>query len=305
VKAQTVEICHSGLATKFFHFSREGGPPPTEFCHFRPDGEVGGKGIEDAKSWLVTDGSLLLLDRKRACIARFDEAVSSDGLLTLEGHHTIDPAVVLRLQQQPGRPSHSRTRRALSKEITRYGWNIGNHTYGVPSFVEKGLAKLTIGKYCSIAEGVKISFGNHRTDLMSTYPFATLDRYWPQVPLDVPDHVSKGDVVIGSDVWIGSDVFISSGVTIGSGAVIGAGSFVAKDIPPYAVAVGRPAAIIRHRFEPEVIADLLELKWWDLHDHEVDDLLPFIMSTDHQTFIARLRLVRQSREGSAALSRSF
>ncbi|MDQ5968938.1 MAG: hypothetical protein QG579_95 [Patescibacteria group bacterium] len=54
-------------------------------------------------------------------------------------------------------------------------------------------------------------------------------------------------VVIGNDVYIGARVIILPGVTIGDGAVIGAGAIVTKDIPPYAVAVGVPAKIIRYR----------------------------------------------------------
>jgi len=54
-------------------------------------------------------------------------------------------------------------------------------------------------------------------------------------------------VVIEDDVWIGSSVNINKGVTIGKGAVIGGGSVVTKDIPPYAVAVGNPAKVIKYR----------------------------------------------------------
>lgn len=52
---------------------------------------------------------------------------------------------------------------------------------------------------------------------------------------------------IGKDVWIGANCTILGGTTIGDGAVIGAGSVVTKDIPPYAIAVGNPARIIKYR----------------------------------------------------------
>lgn len=54
-------------------------------------------------------------------------------------------------------------------------------------------------------------------------------------------------VIIGNDVWLGRRVMIMPGVTIGDGAIIGAGAVVAKDIPPYAIAVGNPVKIVGYR----------------------------------------------------------
>jgi acetyltransferase-like isoleucine patch superfamily enzyme len=54
-------------------------------------------------------------------------------------------------------------------------------------------------------------------------------------------------VTIGSDVWIGAGVKILGNVNIGNGCVIGAGAVVTKNLPPYAVAVGSPAKIIKYR----------------------------------------------------------
>lgn len=54
-------------------------------------------------------------------------------------------------------------------------------------------------------------------------------------------------VTIGNDVWIGRRVIIMPGVTIGDGCVIGAGAVVTKDIPPYSVAVGVPARVVKDR----------------------------------------------------------
>ena len=68
---------------------------------------------------------------------------------------------------------------------------------------------------------------------------------------------------IENDVWIGLNVVIMDGITIGDGAVIGSGAVVTRDIPPYAVAVGIPARVIRYRFDPETIERLLKTRWWD------------------------------------------
>lgn len=54
-------------------------------------------------------------------------------------------------------------------------------------------------------------------------------------------------VIINDDVWIGANVSILTGITIGKGVVIGAGSVVTKDIPPYAIAAGVPAKVIKLR----------------------------------------------------------
>lgn len=52
------------------------------------------------------------------------------------------------------------------------------------------------------------------------------------------------------------------GVTIGDGVIIGGGSVVTKDVPPYAIAVGNPAKVIKYRFSEEIIEQLLSLAWW-------------------------------------------
>lgn len=54
-------------------------------------------------------------------------------------------------------------------------------------------------------------------------------------------------VVIEDDVYLGMAVRVLSGVTIGRGAVVGAGAVVTKNVPPYAIAVGAPARVIRYR----------------------------------------------------------
>jgi len=54
-------------------------------------------------------------------------------------------------------------------------------------------------------------------------------------------------VIIKDNVWIGTRAIILPGVTIEEGAVIGAGSIVTKNIPPYTIAVGNPARVIKNR----------------------------------------------------------
>lgn len=57
--------------------------------------------------------------------------------------------------------------------------------------------------------------------------------------------VKFAPVVIKRGAWLPWHVFVLPGVTIGEGATIGANSLVAKDIPPYSLAVGIPAKVIK------------------------------------------------------------
>ena len=58
-------------------------------------------------------------------------------------------------------------------------------------------------------------------------------------------------------------------VNIGDGAVIGTGAVVNRDIPPYAIAVGVPAKVIKYRFTPDEIEKLLKIKWWNWSDEQI------------------------------------
>lgn len=136
---------------------------------------------------------------------------------------------------------------------------VGHHSYG-PIFVDThgDTAKLKIGNYVSIGPDVKFLLEvEHHLDHLSTYPFkARL--------IGGEEPLSKGDIRVGDDVWIGSGVTILSGVRIGQGAVIASGAVVSGDIPPYAIAGGVPAKVIRYRFSKPVIRFLRTLDYGKL-----------------------------------------
>ena len=74
--------------------------------------------------------------------------------------------------------------------------------------------------------------------------------YDPDGPVDVPiseQAVVPEPVSIESDCWLGAGVVVLAGVTIGRGSIVGAGSVVTRDLPPYSIAVGAPAKVIRRR----------------------------------------------------------
>lgn len=147
----------------------------------------------------------------------------------------------------------------------------------------------SIGKYCSIAGGVKFLFrGKHNVDWVSTYPFQ------PMMNLDVPlnDLPLHSPINIGNDVWIATDVKIMQGVTIGDGAVIAQESLVTKSVPPYAIVGGNPAKIIRYRFSPSEIEQLLELKWWDLTEGQIKEIAKYLTSNDIKKCIAQIKAAK-------------
>ena len=73
---------------------------------------------------------------------------------------------------------------------------------------------------------------------------------------------------------------IMPGVTIGEGAVIAANSVVVRDVPPYAIVGGNPAAFIRSRFDESTIRELLALSLYDWPKAKFDALKPLICSAD-------------------------
>jgi acetyltransferase-like isoleucine patch superfamily enzyme len=195
------------------------------------------------------------------------------------------------------RNPHNQTAIHLSALSRRYGFVIGAHSYGRPKirFPEAG-CRLTIGRYCSIADRVEILLGgNHRLDWATTYPFSAFPNAWPSAgDSGQAHHASRGDVTIGSDVWLGSGATIMSGVTIGHGAVVGARALVARDVPPYGVVAGNPARLIRMRFDEATVRDLLETAWWDLPEPAVASLAPLLQSERTTELIAALRTVRKA-----------
>jgi acetyltransferase-like isoleucine patch superfamily enzyme len=259
---------------------------------FLPDGGIDLFDHPNQRRWAIADGRLTLFSDKGAPTVRFGEGVVENG--TVQFHGTLSlagrPPVALSLEQfdRAKIPQQDNlTRVHLQEGIDKAGWTVGDHTYGYPRILDVGLAnpKIHIGRFTSIGADVTISMGNHRTDFVSTYPFADLRAQWPHVP-DLITHTSRGDIRIGNDVWIGRSAIIMSGVTIGNGAVIGAACVVTKDVPPYAVVVGVPGSVVRYRFSPDIIAELQAIAWWDWPDGKIDRMLKHMLTDDIEAFVA-------------------
>jgi acetyltransferase-like isoleucine patch superfamily enzyme len=108
---------------------------------------------------------------------------------------------------------------------------------GAGSFLNLGVMVaavevVEIGEHCMFANGCFITDGNHRFDD-------------PQRPVPWQGFTTKGPTRIGDNVWCGANVIVTSGVTIGERSVIGANSVVTEDIPPFSIAAGAPAHVLR------------------------------------------------------------
>jgi len=135
---------------------------------------------------------------------------------------------------------------------------VGNATYGVLDVHAWGHPEeaLSIGHFVSIADGVTFLLGgNHPYSGITTYPVKV------KLLGHAREALTKGPIVIGDDVWLGHRSLILSGVTIAQGAIVAAGAVVTKDVPPYAIVGGNPAAIIKYRYPDRVIAEMMQVDY--------------------------------------------
>lgn len=161
-------------------------------------------------------------------------------------------------------------------------YNIGKYSYMGGDVEIPNPKETTIGKYTSVGYEVYLGTSQHPINYLTTHCIA-YNEYAPALygdirtpkenVVDISD-VTCPPVEVGNDVWIGQRAIIMDGVKIGDGAVVGAAAVVTKDVPPYAIVVGVPAKVIKYRFTPEIIEQLLELKWWDYPESFVTSL-PF------------------------------
>lgn len=108
---------------------------------------------------------------------------------------------------------------------------IGNNV-GISGATLKAMKLIRVGNNVLIGSGVLIMDND-------SHPLHYQDRHKDD------KETNAKEVIIEDDAFIGARAIILKGVTIGKGAVIGAGAVVYKDIPPYSVALGNPAQIVK------------------------------------------------------------
>jgi virginiamycin A acetyltransferase len=141
--------------------------------------------------------------------------------------------------------------------------------------------RLIIGKFVAIAQAAQfiMNGANHPMGGFSTFPFGMFG--FENAPGYTRENTGfRGDTVIGNDVWIGREAVIMPGVTVGDGAIIGTRAQVARDVPPYAIVVGNPGRVVKMRFAPEIVAELLAIRWWDWEPETIARNIGVIASAD-------------------------
>lgn len=148
--------------------------------------------------------------------------------------------------------------------------SIGSHTLVAGEllvFAHGG--SISIGEWCYIGEGARVwSSGAvvigdrvliaHNVNIFDslTHPLDARQRHAQFRAIKLtghPDSIDLGEqpVTVASDAWIGANACVLRGVTIGEGAIVGAGSVVTQDIPPFTIAAGNPARVIRELRDSE------------------------------------------------------
>jgi acetyltransferase-like isoleucine patch superfamily enzyme len=145
---------------------------------------------------------------------------------------------------------------------------------GVELYARRGYGRLILGRWVHIGKGNAIRahegtlrigdkcvFGKDNTVncfLDVEFGAATIvadwvyvcdfDHVFRDITVPIKDQgIVKSPVRIGPDVWIGAKATILRGVTVGQGCVLAAHTVVNRDLPPYSVAVGMPARVVRNR----------------------------------------------------------
>tara|TARA_B100001971_G_C18211536_1_gene551028 strand:+ start:591 stop:992 length:402 start_codon:yes stop_codon:yes gene_type:complete len=94
---------------------------------------------------------------------------------------------------------------------------------------------IIIGNDVRIGPYTVMRAANHRFDAMD-------------LPIYKQGHDS-GQIIVEDDVWLGAHVTLLPNIKIGKSSIIGAGSVVTSDIPPFSIAAGIPAKVIKRRNE--------------------------------------------------------
>jgi phosphonate metabolism protein (transferase hexapeptide repeat family) len=128
------------------------------------------------------------------------------------------------------------------------------------------IANTTVGRFSNIAALTRIGPTDHPFTHAAQHHFLYRSSYYWDDATDDPSFFAARAArrtTLGADCWIGHGAIIKPEVTVGIGAIVASGAVVTRDVAPFAIVAGVPAAPIRNRFSPQVIDRLMALAWWD------------------------------------------
>jgi len=163
------DVLNPNLIWHFWLSGRESYAPRIGFAE---DGRILFYCHPNEHGWLLnTDGSFCLTSADGRVTAMFNNIKYVDASWHLEGVVQTGPEAGLSIYLRSTLLGASKisTRSALLDKIDKYGWEIGDYSYGVPHIFEEHCAGLTIGKFSSIALGACIALGNHRSDFVTLF----------------------------------------------------------------------------------------------------------------------------------------
>lgn len=158
------------------------------------------------------------------------------------------------------------------------GSNLFNVTMGRYSFCghDCEISNCSIGAFCSIVNGVVVGGGIHSCYWVSTLPVFYAGRDSVRAKFSIFKREAPLYTVIRHDVWIGQNCLIKQGVKIGNGAVVGMGGVVTRDVEPYSIVGGVLAKFIKRRFEPDIVHELENIRWWEFDEKKLKFYARFI-----------------------------
>jgi len=216
----------------------------------------------------------------------------SDEFVQIE-HHSGTEACQPPLGAAPSLHPSARVRHCRLGPWTAVGarTHLSDSEFGAYSYItEDGdVIYARIGKFCSIARAVRVNPGEHPTWRAAQHHFMYRASNYAmgEDEAEVFAWRRSNAVTVGNDVWIGHGATVMAGVSVATGAVVGAGAVVTKDVAPYTIVGGVPAAPIRRRVTEAVGERLIALAWWDWPHDRLAAALADFRSLTAEAFLER------------------